>query len=146
MIDGFLARRLNIVSELGTKLDSWGDLAVFCTVPLCIWLLWPQLVRQELIFILIALVSFLVPLAAGLIKFRRITSYHTIGAKVSAVLLGISTPLLLIGGPSWPFRLAVLVLFAAELEELAITFSLKKWQANIPSLRYLLKRKNEPGY
>ncbi|MBW2327077.1 MAG: CDP-alcohol phosphatidyltransferase family protein, partial [Deltaproteobacteria bacterium] len=33
-IDGFVARRLNEVSELGTKLDSWGDLAIYLTVPL----------------------------------------------------------------------------------------------------------------
>ncbi|HIJ79065.1 MAG: CDP-alcohol phosphatidyltransferase family protein [Desulfobulbaceae bacterium] len=142
-LDGFFARRLKQTSELGAKLDSWGDLALFCTVPFGLWLLWPQLIRQELLFVIFALAALLTPLIAGLIKFRRITSYHTIGAKLSAVLLAAAIPLLLMGGPAWPFRLAVIVLLAAELEELMITFHLKKWQANIPSLGHLRKRANE---
>lgn len=32
-IDGFIARRLNIKSDIGARLDSWGDLATYLTVP-----------------------------------------------------------------------------------------------------------------
>lgn len=34
-VDGFIARRLGVSSKIGTKLDSWGDLATYLTVPLC---------------------------------------------------------------------------------------------------------------
>ena len=36
-LDGFLARRFNWTSEFGTRLDSWGDCAIYMTVPLCAW-------------------------------------------------------------------------------------------------------------
>ena len=36
-IDGYLARRLHETSELGTQLDSFGDLMVFLVVPLAVW-------------------------------------------------------------------------------------------------------------
>jgi CDP-diacylglycerol--glycerol-3-phosphate 3-phosphatidyltransferase len=37
--DGYLARRTGSASELGARLDSWGDLALFGSLPLCAWLL-----------------------------------------------------------------------------------------------------------
>lgn len=133
-LDGFLARRLNQVSEWGAQLDSWGDLATYLVAPLGVWLLWPALVNRELNFILLGLAAFLFPILLGFCKFRRLTSYHTHAAKIAAVLLGITTPLLLIGGPAYPFRIAVIVFLVAELEEVAITLRLKRWQANIPSI------------
>ena len=36
-VDGFLARRLSWQSELGARLDSWGDFATYVSVPLGAW-------------------------------------------------------------------------------------------------------------
>lgn len=132
-LDGFLARRLNQVSGLGAQLDRWGDLATYLAAPAGVWLLWPALVRREQTFILLGLGGFLFPILLGFCKFGRLTSYHTRAARLAAVLLGVSTPLLLAGGPSYPFRLAILLFLLAELEEVAITLHLKRWQANIPN-------------
>ncbi len=132
-LDGFLARRLNQVSGLGAQLDSWGDLATYLAAPAGVWLLWPALIRREQTFILLGLGGFLFPILLGFCKFGRLTSYHTRAARLAAVLLGFATPLLLVGGPPYPFRLAILLFLLAELEEVAITLHLKRWQANIPS-------------
>ena len=132
-LDGFLARRLNQVSEWGAQLDSWGDLATYLAAPVGAWLLWPALIRREQTFILLGLGSFLFPILLGFCKFRRLTSYHTRAARFAAVLLGIAAPLLLVGGPAYLFRFAIILFLLAELEEVAITLRLKHWQANIPS-------------
>lgn len=142
-LDGFLARKRNQVTELGAKLDSWGDLAMYTTLPLCIWWLWPALVKQERWFVAIAIVSFILPVLAGLAKYKQPTSYHTRAVKIAAVLLGITIPLLLLGGPAWPFRWAVAALALSAVEELAITATLPEWQANVPSYRQALKRKRK---
>lgn len=135
-LDGFLARRLNQVSEWGAQLDSWGDLATYLAAPVGAWLLWPALIRREQTFILLGLGSFLLPILLGFCKFGRLTSYHTRAARFAAVLLGFAAPLLLVGGPAWPFRSAILLFLLAELEEVAITLRLKRWRANIPSFRH----------
>jgi len=135
-LDGFLARALNQVTDWGARLDSWGDLATYLVASVGVWLLWPELIRREQPFILLGLAAFLVPILLGFLKFRRLTSYHTRAAKAAAILLGLATPLLLFGGPAWPFRLAILAFLLAELEETAITLRLEKWRANIPSLRH----------
>jgi cardiolipin synthase (CMP-forming) len=132
-LDGFAARRLNQVSELGAELDSWGDLATYLAAPVGVWLLWPELVRRERTFILLGMGGILLPILLGFLKFGRLTSYHTRAAQFTAVLLGFSVPLLLVGGPAWPFRGAILIFLLAEIEEMAITLRLKRWQANIPS-------------
>lgn len=141
--DGFIARRLNQVSDLGGKLDSWGDLVTYMTVPICAWWLWPDLIRQEAPFVITVFVSYLVPVAIGFLKYGRLTSYHTWGAKLSAILIGSTAFILLMGGPALPFRLATLVLGVAAFEELAITAILPKWQSNVPSFwhaRQLLRK------
>lgn len=132
-LDGFLARRLGQTTALGGLLDSWGDCALYCVTPLAVWWLWPEVVWQELPYVVVAIAAFLLPLAVGFVKFHRLTSYHTWGAKAAAVALGIATPLLLLGGPAFPFRLAVLILACSALDELIITLLLRHWQANIPS-------------
>ena len=132
-LDGFLARRFHQVSQWGAQLDSWGDLATYLAAPVGVWLLWPTIVYQELIFILLGLGSFLLPILLGFCKFGRLTSYHTWAAKIAAILLGVATPLLLLGGPPYPFRAAIIVFLLAEVEEVAITLRLKRWRTNIPS-------------
>lgn len=133
-LDGYLARRLGQTSELGSRLDSWGDCLVYCATPLALWWLWPGLLRREAPFFLAAGLAFAVPIAIGFLKYQKLTSYHTRGAKLAAVLLAAATPLLLLGGPAWPFRLAVGVLVLAECEEIAITLTLPAWHSNVPTL------------
>jgi CDP-diacylglycerol--glycerol-3-phosphate 3-phosphatidyltransferase len=142
-VDGFLARRLGQTSELGARLDSWGDFAIYMTVPLGAWWLWPEVILREAPFAAAVVASYALPVAFGFLKYRRLTSYHTWGAKLSGVLLSVGAFLLFAGGPAWTFRLAVAVLVLAELEEIAITAVLPEWRANVPTLRQALRLRRE---
>lgn len=139
--DGFLARRLNQTSELGAKLDSWADLATYLALPLCAWWLWPDLIRREAPYALAAVASYILAVVFGFLKFGRLTSYHTWGAKLSVVSIGPTLLLLFAGGLAWPFRVATFILVLAELEEMAITATLSEWRANIPTFRHAMKFK-----
>ncbi|MBS1107356.1 MAG: CDP-alcohol phosphatidyltransferase [Deltaproteobacteria bacterium] len=74
------------------------------------------------------------PIALGYLKYGRLTSYHTYGAKLSAVVVGASALALFAGGSPLPFRIATWVLVLAELEEIAITTILPEWRSNVPSV------------
>lgn len=138
-LDGYLARKLDQTTKLGEKLDSWGDFILYLTMPICAWWLWPELIIQEILFVIVAIASFFTPILIGFLKYRRLTSYHTWGAKLSAVLLGVSMPLLFIGGPSWPFRVSAIIFLLAELEEISITTILPDWHSNVPSFWHATK-------
>lgn len=133
-IDGFIARKLYVSSDIGAKLDSWGDLATYLTVPICIWWLWPEIVKREAPFVIIILGSYIVPLIAGFAKFRKLPSYHTWGAKIAAVLMSIAVFALLMIDISLPFRCATLVQALVACEEVAITLELKELKSNVKSI------------
>jgi len=142
-LDGFLARTLNQASERGAELDSWADFATTLATPLCAWWLWPELIRRESCFVIAGLGSYSAAVLFGLAKYRRLTSYHTWASKTTAVLMGLGVPILLLGGPAWPFEWATAVLVTAELEEIVITALLPEWRANVPSFRHAWKLDRE---
>ncbi len=136
-IDGFLARRLNEVSELGAKLDSWGDLVTMLSIPLCAWWLWPEILIREAFFVLFVLVAYNLPLLIGFVKFRRLPSYHTWASKTSAVLMGSAVIILFIMDIAWPFRCAAIFQAFVACEGIAITLKLPKLQNNVRSFWHL---------
>ena len=139
LVDGFLARHLQQRSELGAKLDSWGDLLTYVALGVGAWWLWPHVIRAEAAWVAAVVASYTLPSLVGFMKFGRLTSYHTRGAKLSAVLMGPALLLLFAWQISWVFRLATVVLLAAEVEETAITIVLPKWHADVPSLAAALR-------
>jgi CDP-diacylglycerol--glycerol-3-phosphate 3-phosphatidyltransferase len=134
VVDGWLARRFGVTTPLGSKLDSWGDMALYTTLPLFAWWLWPDILRAQALPLGIALAAYFLPTAIGLLRFRRITSYHTWGAKATSVVMGGAALCLFLGGPAWPFQLAVLLLVAEAIEEIAITFVLRRRHNDVPTL------------
>jgi len=136
--DGKIARWLGQTSLLGARLDSWGDLLLYLALPVCGVLLRPEFVRAEATWFAVAVASAFVPVALGLVRFGRLTSYHTRGAKAAAYLLGGSTLAAFAGGPGWPFRIATAAFVCAEAEEIAITLVLPCWRANVRSLTHAL--------
>ncbi|MCJ7599923.1 MAG: CDP-alcohol phosphatidyltransferase family protein [Desulfobulbaceae bacterium] len=139
LLDGYFARKYQQVTELGARLDSLGDMAIYLIVPLSVWWLWPQIIIREAQYVSTALISFIIPVVVGYAKFRCLTSYHTRGAKLSAVLLSSSILLMLLGGPAWPFHIATVIFVMAEVEELCITALLPRWQADVPSVFHALR-------
>jgi CDP-diacylglycerol--glycerol-3-phosphate 3-phosphatidyltransferase len=142
-IDGFVARRLNETSELGAKLDSWGDLATYLTVPLCAWWLWPEVLKREAFFVWLVIGAYIIPILAGFAKFQRLPSYHTWAAKTAAVLMSIAVFTLFIFDTSWPFHCAVIVQALVACEEIAITLRLSKLESNVRSFWHLIKQAEE---
>ncbi|HUI25568.1 MAG TPA: CDP-alcohol phosphatidyltransferase, partial [Candidatus Kryptonia bacterium] len=54
--------------------------------------------------------------------------------KCSSVLIGGGLILLLGWRVPWLFRVAAVVLAVAEIEEIAITLTLRAWRADVPSI------------
>lgn len=138
-IDGFVARRLHKTSELGSRLDSWGDLVTFLVVPLCAWWLWPEIMRREAGYVILVMAVYLLPPAVGLVKFGRLTSYHTWSAKTVAVLMSIAVLALFITGVAWPFHVAAALLCLSAGEEIAISLHLSEPRSDVRSYWHVLR-------
>ncbi|HEY0368615.1 MAG TPA: hypothetical protein VGC85_03370, partial [Chthoniobacterales bacterium] len=109
------------------------------TLPFALFWLQPQTIPQLWIAFVLALASYLLPIALGFLKFRRLTSYHTFLARVAAYALGGSIVVLFAHGPKLPFQLSVFVLVIAASEEIAITCVLATPRSNVGSLARVLR-------
>jgi CDP-diacylglycerol--glycerol-3-phosphate 3-phosphatidyltransferase len=134
VLDGALARRLGQESDFGAWLDQWADFALWVSFPIGAWWLWPEIVRREAPYVILAVVCLLLPTVIAYAKYRAIPGYHTWSAKLDSVLMGIGVPLLLIFDLTWPFRLAALFLLVCAVDELAITYLLPQCRHDVPSV------------
>ncbi len=137
--DGYLARKLDQITELGAQLDSWGDLAIYLAVPVCAWWLWPELILQEAPVVIIVGVSYTLTTAIRLLRYRPHKSFHTRSGKLSGVRLGCGALLLLTGVSVWPLRFATAVVVISDIEEIAMMAVLPRWKSDVPSLWHAMR-------
>jgi CDP-diacylglycerol--glycerol-3-phosphate 3-phosphatidyltransferase len=140
--DGQIARRFGLTTELGAKLDSWGDVLTYLAVLPGLFWLHRQFVSDSAIALGVVVASYLIPIGAGFLKYRQLTSYHTRLNTVSAYALGGSLLVIFASGPAATFYVAAAIILVSQIEELAITAVLPTCQANVPSLRHALRRRS----
>ena len=132
-LDGFLARILKQKTDLGARLDSIADASLWIVVTPAVCMLWPTLVQREAGWILAAVFAFAVPGILGLIRYHQVSGYHTWSAKLSMAAMGISLLLLLMGFSPWPFRVAILIVIWACVEETLMTVWLPAPRHDLPT-------------
>jgi len=143
VLDGWVARRFGQTSRVGAVLDSLGDLFTYSVVPVCAVWLHPEVLERERAAFWTTVACFLGPVAVGLLRFRRLTSYHTRTAKVAAYAVGAGAVAVFAGWGTLPFRLAVPFLVVSALENLAITAVLPSWRPDVPTIFHALAIRRE---
>jgi CDP-diacylglycerol--glycerol-3-phosphate 3-phosphatidyltransferase len=143
-LDGKLATRLKQATTRGARLDSLADATFYgCVLVSMLWLRW-GIIRQETLWIGLAIASYLLSLTVGFLRFRRLPSYHTRMAKTSWLFVSIAVVSLVARWPAWPLRIALIMVLVTNLEAAAISLVLKRWRVNVPSLIHAL-RSRPPG-
>jgi phosphatidylglycerophosphate synthase len=138
-VDGTIARKMGTASPLGARLDSIADAAVYLTAPIAALALYPVLREREWITVIVVFVSYVVPIAVGYLKYKRLTAYHTLAARAAGILLGLAALAFVTLGETWPLRAATAVLVFSAVEEIAITFVLPEWKANLWSFWHAVR-------
>lgn len=139
MLDGYFARKLEQVTELGAKLDSWADMATYGMMIMGLYLIWPPVFDQQFTFLVAATLSYISPVLIALARFGSFPSYHTWGAKLAALLIAPAFYCLVLYDEQLFFRAVIVLHVVVALEEIAITFLLKKSKTNIASILTILK-------
>lgn len=139
MLDGYFARKLEQVTELGAKLDSWADMATYAMMIMGLNLIWPHVFHQQFIFLVAATLSYILPVLIALARFGGFPSYHTWGAKLAALLIAPAFYWLVLYDEQLFFRAVIIFHVIVALEEVAITFLLKKPKTNVASILTILK-------
>ncbi len=143
VLDGFLARTLNQITEMGSHLDSWGDFVIYSTMAVCAWILWPDILQREILYFIIIVLSFMLPALVGFIKFHKFTSYHTWSVKLAVFITVVGYLLLFTGLLDWPFRVAAAFCLYAAIEEIAITLLIHHEHVDVRTVWKALKYNRE---
>jgi cardiolipin synthase len=142
LIDGFLARKFKVTSVLGARLDSIGDDLTILAAGVGLFVFKFEFIRKEAAVIICLFVLFAVQIILALIRYRKITSFHTYLAKAAAFFQGTFLILIFI----LPEPLYFLFYFASIItaldltEEILLVLMLPKWEANVKGLYWVLKR------
>ncbi|MFL5752984.1 MAG: CDP-alcohol phosphatidyltransferase family protein [Bacteroidia bacterium] len=142
ILDGFIARRFNMQTDLGAMLDSWADVGTYI-------LAFAGLLKFEWSFVVaykwglgmfagLYLLSFLVTY----IKFGRICGLHLYSFKITGYLQGIFMLVLFsVGCIDWLFYLMTVIGCWANIEEIIIFLLLKEPRSNVKGVYWVLKNK-----
>ena len=130
-VDGKLARWLHQRSDFGARLDSAADAILYAALTGGALLLSWETLQHELVWILVAIGSYLMTTIAGLWKYGRVPSYHTYGAKTCQWMALIAGICVVLNWSVWPFRITTVAVLITNIEATAITFLLPQWRADV---------------
>ena len=144
-IDGTLARRYNATSILGAKLDSIGDDLTVLAGAIGLFVFEFNFVKEVAPLLITLFGLFLIQLVSALLKYGKVSSFHTYLAKIAAVITGIFLlSVFFFKDIIYPLFYAAWIVTAIELiEETALVFLLSRWKANVKGLYWVLKEKTE---
>ncbi len=143
--DGWLARRLDAETPLGSTLDSVADIALMAVILYAIWPLHPE-VYQEHGRIILAVVALLaLGHLASLIRFGRLASFHTRLIRAGIFTFSVfALALFTVGFHAWLLYLAAAVCTLGAIEHFALLVLLPEWTPNIHGgLPEVLRRRAE---
>jgi phosphatidylglycerophosphate synthase len=143
-IDGFLARAFNATSILGAKLDSIGDDLTVLAAVIALFVVEFDFIREKLPLILILFGLFFIQFVFSIIRYRKISSFHTYLAKTAAVVTAIFLLFVFFFEEIfYPLFYASFIVTSLELiEEIILVSVLPKWKANVKGLYWVLKGNN----
>jgi phosphatidylglycerophosphate synthase len=140
--DGYIARRFGLTSALGAMLDSTADALLFLVAIFGVWALHPDVLRQHAVAGLLVAGSWIVEMAVALVRYGKLSSFHTYASKAAGYMLGIMIGVLFVWGlPPALLYAAVCVSIAANLEELALIWLLPAWRTDVRGLYWVLRER-----
>lgn len=135
IFDGMLARRLGIATPGLRRLDSTVDTIFYLCATYCVWHLHRGALLSRASGLIALAVLEALRYAFDWWKFRRAASYHMWSSKTWGLALFVAFFLLLaLGIDSAATGIAIYLGILADLEGLAISVVLERWQADVPSV------------
>jgi len=145
LIDGYLARKFKVTSILGTKLDSIGDDLTVLTGMIGLFVINPEFILLHKYFFLIPFILLVIQISYAYIRYKKMTSFHTYLAKISAILQGVFLILFfLMGKPIlFLFYAAVFITILDLIEEIILVYLLPNWETNVRGIYWKLKERKD---
>ncbi|WP_142785896.1 CDP-alcohol phosphatidyltransferase family protein [Changchengzhania lutea] len=141
-IDGFLARKLKIVSPRGSQLDSFGDQVTLIVGLIGLFYFETNFIKTNLVLILIVFIPYIIQMVIAYLKYGRATAFHTYLAKLSAIIQSIFILTSLFYGPEYSlFYIMIAIGLLETFEEITLIFMYDNWASDVKSILWALRDK-----
>jgi phosphatidylglycerophosphate synthase len=143
VLDGWMARRLSLQSPFGAMLDSAADITTLIAAAVGIAAFHPQVWREHAIAITAVLGGWFVVCVLALVRYRRLSSFHTYASKVAGYALGFFiAALFAFDFVPWLFYAAAALSLISTAEELLLLWKLPQWRADVRGLWWVLREQS----
>jgi len=144
ILDGFIARKFNMQTELGARLDSIADVGTFILAVIGIYTFKAEEFAPHLLSFSTFLGLFLLANIISLIKFRRFPSLHLYSWKIGGYIQGLFFfALFVFGFNVYGYYFMVTWGILSFLEHIVIQLIIKKMKSNAKGLYWVLKNKKD---
>jgi CDP-diacylglycerol--glycerol-3-phosphate 3-phosphatidyltransferase len=143
MIDGVLARLFQVNSAFGARLDSIGDDLTVLVTTTGLLMIRPELLTEKWGWLLPLMLLFLIQTVYALIRYKRISSFHTRLAKLAAFAQGLFLMTFwFFDTIHYPlFYTAVIVTMLELIEEIVLVAWFKEWTTDVKGLYWVWKKR-----
>ncbi|MBN8788139.1 MAG: CDP-alcohol phosphatidyltransferase family protein [Terrimonas sp.] len=143
IFDGIIARNLHVASTALRRFDSQTDMVFWVSIGVSTWMLYPELIKNNTIPVVIIFVMEGMCYAISIIKFGRETCTHAFLSKMWGISLLIAfTSLIGFSHAGIPFTAAIVLGLISHIDRIMITLILPSWTHDIPSAyhAYLIRK------
>jgi CDP-diacylglycerol--glycerol-3-phosphate 3-phosphatidyltransferase len=140
--DGWIARTFALETPRGAFLDSIADSALMFVSVYGIWVFHPDVMVEHAVLCWMAVGLWALENILSLMRYGRLSSFHTYLSKITANLLGVFIGVLFVFGfHPWLFYLAIGLTILSSVEELALLGVLRKWRSDVRGLWWVLRER-----
>jgi phosphatidylglycerophosphate synthase len=146
IFDGVIARRLGVATASIRRLDSAADTLFYSACVFAAWRLYPAVITDRIwpLSVLVALEA--IRYVLDFAKFRREASYHMWSSKLWGISLFVGfLSLLVFGFHGVLITLTIYLGIVADLEGIAISIILQRWQSDVPSFVHAMRARRTAG-
>ena len=142
IVDGWIARALSLESKLGARLDSIADTLLWFASVYGIWVFHREVITGHAWLCAVVMALWSGEYLLALLRYGRLSSFHTYGAKIAGYLLGIFIGVLFVfGSHPWLLYIAAGCSIASNLEEFALLAVLPDWRADVRGLWWVMNER-----
>lgn len=146
IVDGLLARMLAAETRLGAFLDSLADTLLWFVAVFGIWVFHRDVITAHAVLCGTTIICWALEYALALLRYHRLSSFHTYLAKIAGYGLGVYVGVLFVFGHyDWLLYAACLTSILANLEEFALLALLPQWRSDVGGVLRILRERRTGG-
>ncbi len=140
IIDGYIARRFKMETEIGARLDSFADNFNYLLAFLGMFIFKMDDLRPHLVSLFVYIGMLVLTVIVSLIKFRKFPSFHLYMTKIGGYFSGFFFVCLFTLGFFAPLYYLVIVWgIVGAIEHIAIQMVIPEMRSNVKGLYWVLK-------